>query len=523
MDSKLRVLQVPAVVRASPTDLIVTLAIALPVLLGTYLVVSEIRRRSARLPIKGPTGLPIVGNLLQVYPDPPEQLRKWGKEYGGVYQIMFGNMPIVVFTSMQAAKDVFVGQGGALLDRPRFYTFHSVLSSVASTIGTTTWSESTKRRRKAAASAMNRTAVVSYTPLIEETSRDWISELLNQGKSGQVAINPKPLILHTILDLTMTVNYGSRLPKEAGLFEEILYVEEQVSGFRSVVGAMQDYVPLLRWNPINLKSAHAKNTNARRLAYLYRFSEEHKQQMKLGTDKPCIQGNVLRDPDHKFTEVELMSINMSMVSGGIDTLANTLTWTIGTLARRPDIQETAYQAIRDVYEAENWGDVQEEKVQYLSALVKESLRFFSVLRLSLPRNAIRDIEYKGIFIPQGTTVFLNAWGCNRDESFFGPDVNEYRPERWFEDENTRLDHAAFGMGTRMCAGNQLASRQLYTMLLRLIWAFKIELSRDPSDNNWGIDPLRDSTEPDAFAARPPEYKVRFVPRNRPALDKMLTV
>ena len=33
-----------------------------------------------------------------------------------------------------------------------------------------------------------------------------------------------------------------------------------------------------------------------------------------------------------------------------------------------------------------------------------------------------------------------------DESFFGPDVNEYRPERWFEGENTRLDHAAFGMG-----------------------------------------------------------------------------
>src|ERR1700755_277672 len=36
-------------------------------------------------------------------------------------------------------------------------------------------SESTKKRRKAAASAMNRTAVATYTPLIEETSRDWIS------------------------------------------------------------------------------------------------------------------------------------------------------------------------------------------------------------------------------------------------------------------------------------------------------------------------------------------------------------
>ena len=42
----------------------------------------------------------------------------------------------------------------------------------------------------------------------------------------------------------------------------------------------------------------------------------------------------------------------------------------------------------------------------------------------------------------------------------------------------------------MCAGNQLASRQLYIMLLRLMWAFKIELSNNPSENNWGIHPLQ---------------------------------
>lgn len=141
MDAKLQHLQLPAIVLDSPFEVIKTLSIVLVVLVGAYLAIGEINRLRARLPIKGPTGLPIVGNLHQVYPDPPEQLRKWGEQYGGIYQIMFGNMPIVVFNSMQAAKDVFVGQGGALIDRPRFYTFHSVLSSLASTIGTTTWYE----------------------------------------------------------------------------------------------------------------------------------------------------------------------------------------------------------------------------------------------------------------------------------------------------------------------------------------------------------------------------------------------
>lgn len=112
----------------------------LAALILAFLVISEALRLRHRLPaIKGPLGYPIFGNLLQLSPDPPERLRQWGQKYGGVYQIMMGNRPVVVFTSMQAARDVFVGQGGSLVDRPTNYTFHGVMSSVASTIGTTPW------------------------------------------------------------------------------------------------------------------------------------------------------------------------------------------------------------------------------------------------------------------------------------------------------------------------------------------------------------------------------------------------
>jgi 3-hydroxyphenylacetate 6-hydroxylase len=264
---------------------------------------------------------------------------------------------------------------------------------------------------------MNKVSTASYTPLINATSQDFIQDLLEKGRAGQVSFSPKRSILNTVLDLTMTVNYGTRLPKEEALFAELIEVEDQVSRLRSVTGSFQDYIPFLQWNPINFKSSSARSTNSRRLAYLNRFSEEHKEQMQLGKDKPCIQGNVLRDPDHKFTEVELMSINMSMVSGGLDTLANTMAWTVGALARRGDIQEIAYHAIVDVHGANSWGEVQgDNDVPYITALVKESLRYFSVLRLSLPRRAWRDIEYNGLFIPKGTTVYLNAWGCNRGKT-----------------------------------------------------------------------------------------------------------
>lgn len=39
-------------------------------------------------------------------------------------------------------------------------------------------------------------------------------------------------------------------------------------------------------------------------------------------------------------------------------------------------------------------------------------RYFTVLRLGLPRLSTRDITYNGTVIPKGTTFFLNAWACN---------------------------------------------------------------------------------------------------------------
>ena len=169
-------------------------------------------------------------------------------------------------------------------------------------------------------------------------------------------------------------------------------------------------------------------------------------------------------------------------------MVNTLAWSIGTFALRPDVQEKAYKSICEVYGAESWGPIEDEaSVQYVNALVKECLRSFCVLRLSLPRAAWKDIQYGDIFIPKGTTVFLNAWGCNRDESVYGPDADAFKPERFMEDPD--LPHAAYGFGTRMCAGFQLANRQLYVLILRLIWAFKIELSLNSVDNNWQMRPL----------------------------------
>ena len=46
---------------------------------------------------------------------------------------------------------------------------------------------------------------------------------------------------------------------------------------------------------------------------------------------------------------------------------------------------------------------------YVNAVLKESLRWHNVAPTVLPHSAGEDIEYRGYFIPKGTTLIANVW------------------------------------------------------------------------------------------------------------------
>ena len=72
--------------------------------------------------------MPLIGNLAQIRVNAAEQYRIWSKAHGPVYQIMLGNVPVVVVNSAASAKVLFGQNAQALSSRPEFYTFHKVSS-----------------------------------------------------------------------------------------------------------------------------------------------------------------------------------------------------------------------------------------------------------------------------------------------------------------------------------------------------------------------------------------------------------
>jgi phenylacetate 2-hydroxylase len=99
-----------------------------------------------------------------------------------------------------------------------------------------------------------------------------------------------------------------------------------------------------------------------------------------------------------------------MVSAGLDTVPGNLIMGIAYLSspHGQEIQKRAYEEIMKVYpNGDAWERcLVEEKVPYVTAFVREVLRFFTVIPICLPRTSIKDIKYEDAVIPAGSTFYM---------------------------------------------------------------------------------------------------------------------
>jgi 3-hydroxyphenylacetate 6-hydroxylase len=386
-----------------PVRTLIVLLIALPI---SYVLANEYTRYSRRIKgFSGPTNWPLVGNIPDIKYNAAEKYREWSKIHGAVYQIQLGNEPVIVG-----------GNSQALSSRPVFWTFHKVLSNTAgTTIGTSPFNESLKKRRKGAASALNKPSIATYIDHLDLETKDFIKDAFESGEAGTRGVNPMPMIERLSLSLALTLNWGTRMgSRHDPMFHEICDVEAKISKFRSTTGNLQDYIPILRLNPFSSGTAAAKDTRRRRDVYLTKLNRDLDDRMEKGTHKPCIQANIIQDKEAALNKEELTSISLTMLSGGLDTITTLVQWSVALLAQRQDIQDQAIKEIRKYYsEEEPLADsYDDQKCGYIVALVRECLRYYTVLRLALPRATVKDVVYEGKRIPAGSTIYLNAWACN---------------------------------------------------------------------------------------------------------------
>lgn len=162
--------------------------------------------------------------------------------------------------------------------------------------------------------------------------------------------------------------------------------------------------------------------------------------------------------------------SMVLLLGGRDTTAAALSNLFYHLARKPEIWEKIRRECLSAQERPSFEDI--KGLSYLNNCIREGLRMVNpTLDISrtaavdtiLPRGGGPDGQAP-VYISKGTDIQLWIYAVQHRKDIWGPDTDEFRPERWKEYRTTSWAYCPFGGGPRICVGQQLAlTESMYTV------------------------------------------------------------
>ncbi|ETS76939.1 hypothetical protein PFICI_10813 [Pestalotiopsis fici W106-1] len=192
---------------------------------------------------------------------------------------------------------------------------------------------------------------------------------------------------------------------------------------------------------------------------------------------------VVFDDLTELDDTSLIAEATDILVAGSDTTATTLAVALYQLTHIPEVYAALKHEIRnaDLKTPEDFDLTRLEQFPYLSATVKEALRFANAVPGRLPRvvpspqSKAGVLEVDGKVIPEGTIVSISAYMVLFDESIWGSDAQTFNPKRWLSDEGRQLDKylVTFSKGARQCLGINLANAELTLALAMIVSRFDL--------------------------------------------------
>ncbi|KIV83964.1 hypothetical protein PV11_05944 [Exophiala sideris] len=187
------------------------------------------------------------------------------------------------------------------------------------------------------------------------------------------------------------------------------------------------------------------------------------------------------NPD-KFSVQDVFSIAHGAVFAGSDSTASTMQSFFYQVLNNTEVYSKLQKEVDGAQKAGELSEIvtyaEAMKLEYFQACLKETFRMRPAVGLGIYRNVPPEgVMIDGKFYPSGTEVAVNGWVLHRDKSIFGEDVEEFRPERWFERDNKLMTGHLynFGGGSHLCIGRNLALFEMNKVLVQILREFDFKL------------------------------------------------
>ncbi|KAK0616175.1 cytochrome P450 [Immersiella caudata] len=213
----------------------------------------------------------------------------------------------------------------------------------------------------------------------------------------------------------------------------------------------------------------------------------------------------------EFTETYLRRLAVTNFGAGHETMCSALTSIMAMIGSHPGTAQKIRTELPDEPRIVSRDDAL--RMRYTQACIKEAQRLYPVIGMSLSRRApVGGLSLNGYYIPPGTTVGCNPVSLHRNPEIFGPESDDYLPERWLDADaeaarTMERCNLIWGGGARMCPGRHLAEMVLHKVVPALIKEFDVDIIAMPRHEDVKY----------YFMAMLTGVKVRFVPVDKKPL------
>ncbi|KAJ7610296.1 cytochrome P450 [Mycena polygramma] len=466
----------------------------------------------------GPTGIPVLGNALQVPSSMPwYRFTEWKEQYGDVFSLDLAGQPVVVLNTYKAAADLFDRRSTIYSDRPRLIMASEILTGGIFMVFAR-YGEIWRKMRRASHEAFNLRASEKYQPSQYKEAAMNLLDLIDDPK---VWVNHlKQTTASSILAAVYA--WPRKRSRDMTIINRIHAHTARIA--RAVVpGAfLVEVFPWMKWLPSWIAKWkrdglkwHEEETKMFEL-----LNGKVAEKMATGQSEPCFVRELIEtEQRHGLSQKESAWLAGIMFSAGAETTLGTLLNFVLAMTLYPDVARKAQRELDRVIGRDRLPTFEDQpRLPYLRAIIKETLRWRPVSPLAVPRRTTEDDTYGGYLIPEGTNVIPNVWAMNRDPDIF-PDFDEFRPERYldttgkFDDvpaDTHGMGHATFGFGRRICVGMNFAGQVLFIQTAMMLWAFDFEKPLNAQGKP--ITPSKHECIDAGVVVLPAPFEMNFVPR-----------
>ena len=306
-----------------------------------------------------------------------------------------------------------------------------------------------------------------------------------QSKNGQPQDITKDILLATT-NVFCAMMFGSRYELDDPEFTRVVEIGSGIFHMFTA-GFVVDVLPWLKCLP--LKSIQTlKELCKDRDEIFGRIYREHVEANRLQNPRDLTDALLKarkeaeeEDPTNEgiVTDQHVTMLMFELFPAGMVNIANTLCWALLYLIRNPDVQQMLHEELDQVIGPNRLPALEDKKsLPFLEATITETLRISSPIPLLVPRKTTVDTILQGYHIPEGATVFANAWSVHHNpDTWEAP--NDFRPQRFLDKDGKFVppkdDHfMPFGIGVRDCFGESMTRVMTFLVLARLLHSFKFE-------------------------------------------------